>query len=99
MEVGRGDGDVAQAGHLEHVAVFLGAGDIEAPQVRRGGVAPGGEVVPQYAELLEHVAADIHPLMASDAAVVLEALVAVLFLGAEDRGVARQVLVETRVEA
>ena len=67
-----------------------------AAQVGLGGWAPF-EIVIHHAEFLEHVAADIQALMAGNAAIFLEALVAVFFLEGEDVGVALQVLVETRV--
>ena len=76
-------------------AVSLVASDVEAALVGPGRVAPVLDVVAHHAEFLEHVAADVHALVAGDAAVFLEALVTELFPGREDVGVAQQVLVET----
>jgi len=94
VKIRRRDRDVAQAGYLEHVAVFFILGQQVAPQVRLDGVAACLEVVAHHAELLEHVAADVDALVTGDAAVILEALVAVLFLDREDFRVAQQVLVK-----
>src|SRR3954451_16748007 len=68
VEIWSGDSDVAQAGHAEHMAVTLLAGDREAAEVGRAGLGPFGE----YAEPLEEISADVHALVASDTAVALE---------------------------
>ena len=94
MKVRGGDGDVTQAGHFEHMAVFLIQGDQVAPQVRVHRVAAVLEVVTQHAELLVHVAPDVDPLMTGNTTVLLEAQVTLFFVIAEDVGVAQQVLVE-----
>ena len=97
MEVRRRDGHIAQAGHLEHMAVFFILGQQVAPQVRFQRVAAGLEVIAHHAEFLEHIAANVHALVTGNAAVILEALVAVFFLAGQDIGVAQQVLVKPRV--
>ena len=80
-------------GTLENAAVALLAGDGETAKVRRAGHRGSGE----DAEALEEVAANIHALMAGDAAVILEERVTPLLLGRQCTGLTTQPAVKTGV--
>ena len=97
MKVRRGQRHVAQAGHLEDVPVRRILGHVVAPQVGARGVAALGEVVAHHAEGLEHVAADVDPLVTGHAAVRLEQLVSLQLIHRDGVLVTAQVFVETRV--
>ena len=97
VQIRGGMGGHAQARHLEGVSVGSVAGDIEASEVGLGDVAPLFEVVVNHAEDLEHVAADIRPLVARHTAVVFEQGVALFLVGAESLFIAGQPAVEAAV--
>src|SRR6266705_986669 len=83
VEIRSGELDVAQARHLEHVAVRFPFGDGVASQVGVGGLAAILEIVAEHAEGLEHIAAYVDALMARDAAVALEELIAAFFVAVD----------------
>ena len=97
VEIRRGDGHIAQTGHLEHVFVGFVFGDVVTAQIGLGRVAPVLEVVAHHAKHLEHVATDVDALVAGHTAIVLEELVALKFVGAQGGFVAAQVFVKARI--
>ena len=96
MEIGSRDGHVAQARNAEDEPVIRLAGDGETAEVGRAD-GPLRERVVKDAEPLKQIAADIHALMAGDAAVVLEQLVAALFLWRDGIALPAQVAVKARI--
>src|SRR5882672_5873322 len=96
MEIRRGPPDIPQAGDLEDVLVLLAAGDLEAAEVGMIQGAPIGEVVAHRSELREKVASRIAALMAGDAALPLEELIAFLLPVGDGRAIAAQEAVEAR---
>src|SRR5262245_60742959 len=91
VEVGAGHGHVAEAGHPEDLTVPGDPGHVIAAEIdtRLLNVDVGKD-----AELLEHVAADVHPLMARRASVRLEQHVASSFGFREGVSLAPQVPIE-----
>src|SRR5262245_16549263 len=84
VEIGSGDGHIAEAGNAEHKAVALDPGYDEATEVGVADAGPTQHVwIVEDAELLQQIASDIDALMASDAAVGFEQLVTVFLFGAD----------------
>src|SRR5437762_2263344 len=96
MEIWSRELDVSETRHLEHELVAFALGHVEPSHIGGRDVAALSKVITHHAELLEHVAADIHALMASHATVALESRVSLQFFGTDRAGVAAQVAVETR---
>src|SRR5438105_14398027 len=96
MEIWSRELDISETRHLEHELVAFPLGHVESSQIGGRDVAALGKVITHHAELLEHVAADIHAFVASHAPVTLESRISLQFFGADRAGVAAQVTVETR---
>src|SRR6185437_1966711 len=97
VKIGSGDRDVTQAGHTEHMPIPLLAGQGVAAEIGLGDIRPTGEGVLEDAEFLEQIAADVLALMAGDAAIALEQLVAALRIAGDRVPLAAQIAVERRV--
>ena len=72
MEIGGRYGNIAQARHSKDIAIGFILGRIKATIVGLGHVASIGKIVPDDAKFLEHVAPDVHPLVAANAAIGFE---------------------------
>lgn len=69
MKVRGSDRYVSQAGNFEQIEVIRITGHVVVPPIRLGNIATVGEVVIENTELLQHIAADVHALMAGYATV------------------------------
>ncbi len=94
MEVGRRQRDVAERGHFEHVHVVRISGHIEPSAVGFGDVAAVRKIRGHNPQLLVHVAAEVHSLMATHASKRLEKLISCLLIVGERRDIVAQVTVE-----
>ncbi len=64
------------------------------PLICQGNTATVGEIIIENTELLQHVAADIHTLVAGYTTLLLEALIAMLLFQAEAAGISFQIAIE-----
>ena len=97
MKIGGGECDVSQARHLEAVAINFLAGHVEAAEVGPRDLLRIRKIIRHRAERRVHISANTGALMAGNAAVVFEELVALFFLVINRIGLAAQVTVKGRV--